>query len=122
MQVASITSAWGVHNSLQLPKEELKYPSKAWVLAGAGAPVAINYTMQVIISELYDDGVTNDNLTGIAVKFLDQGMDYDAPCSVQQGGCSLQYSWKDNTTFLKRGIQYGPFDGGKPNIAAVSCA
>lgn len=110
-------TAWTLSNAL--PTEE-KYESKAWVMAGIGAPARVNYSMQVLVAEAYLDDTRCFNLTDVNVFFLDNGMDSSGRCSPENGGCNLNYTWADGLNFTDRGVQYSPFLAGKPNLSPVS--
>lgn len=78
------------------------------------------YCTQVLVYELYNDAAKCENITSTTVLFTDNGMDAARTCSPENGGCALTYSFVPGLNFTDRGIQYGPFQGGLPNLAAVS--
>lgn len=110
-------AAWSLDNALPT---DAKYESKAWVLAGIGAPARVNYSMQITVAEAYLDDTRCYNLSGINVFFLDNGMDATGQCSPENGGCMFNYTYMDGLNFTDRGVQYGPFLSGKPNLSPVS--
>lgn len=75
---------------------------------------------QVMVAEAYLDNTRCYNLTDVSVSFLDNGMDSTGQCSPENGGCTFTYTYVDGLNLTDRGVQYGPFLAGKPNLASVS--
>lgn len=74
----------------------------------------------MVVYEYYDDKAMCPILVDVPVLFEDTGMDAAGTCSSANGGCSLKYSFREGVNRTDQGIQFGPFTGGKPNIAPVS--
>lgn len=109
-QVASISEAWDLQNSLPVGV----YDSQVWVLRSGS-----NYSMQVMVYQEFNDGTRCYNTTA-TVTMVDNGMDGTARCSPATGGCALKYTYDPSLNVSDRGIQYGVFAAGQPNAAAVS--
>jgi hypothetical protein len=78
--------------------------------------------MQVLVYEAYADGTKCYNLTDVPVRFLDGGMDRAATCGQNNGGCLFTYSFDPQANSTDRGIGFGPFQGGDPNLSQVKQA
>lgn len=93
---------------------------------GAARNQSLPYLAVMVVQvEVFEQYANNDrcfNLTDVPVFFLDGGMDTQSQCGAGAGGCALSYSFNEtvNTT-IARGVQFGPFEAGKPNLAKV-CA
>lgn len=76
--------------------------------------------VQVLVAESFLDNTRCYNMSGVQVSFVDNGMDAGGECSATvSGGCSFEYNYVENATDLERGITYGPFKAGRPNISPV---
>ena len=83
------------------------------------AASCMHLRVQVLVAEAYLDNTRCYNLSNINIFFLDNGMDATGACSPENGGCTLSYTFVDGLNSTDRGVQYGPFLAGKPNLAAV---
>lgn len=118
LQVNAMASAWGYSNVLPAGKP---YDSKAWVLSGQGHPSKVNYTMQVLLYELYADGSKCEQVPdNTPLLFVDYGpMDRAGSCSQAAGGCNVPYVFNATLNKTEQGFVYGPFVGGVPNLSKV---
>lgn len=75
--------------------------------------------LQILVRELFEDGDKCYKIDSQDVMFVDNGMDSNKTCS-DDGGCSYTYKYVEGLKASDRGIIYGPFEPGRPNLAAVS--